>query len=207
MHGIDLLKKKTILRYAMIALKFNPNIMEFGVSRDFGSTRLISDLAIKTNSSIKLVDPNQKNLLNAVNSVEDKLKLETYCSKGEDLQSEIFKNVGLFHLDGFDIVTSHSHKKSTIEDYKNNNIDLIKDGNVLSAESHFKISLKIIEVSKNYPCLIIFDDTWADNGIWYGKGATAVPKLISEGFSLISNASRNSFLLNRYKWGIALYKP
>ena len=206
MHGIELLKKRNVLRYALTALRSNPSIMEFGASRDFGSTRLISDLALKTNSSVKLVDPNQKTLTNAKNSVKDELKLETFCSKGEDLEIEFFKDIGLFHLDGFDIVTSHPHKKTTLEDYRKNGIDLIKDGNVLSAESHLRISTKIVDASENNPCIIIFDDTWAYKGIWYGKGATAVPFLISQGFSLISKPSRNPFLFFKYKWGVALYR-
>ena len=80
MHGIELLKKRNVLRYALTALRNNPSIMEFGASRDFGSTKLISDLALKTNSSVKLVDPNQETLTNAINSVEDELKLKTFCS-------------------------------------------------------------------------------------------------------------------------------
>ena len=206
MHGIELLNNTAVKRYCNLALRQNSSIMEFGASRDFGSTRLVSDLARETNSSVKLVDPNSKTLSDAENSVEDGLKLETFCVKGEDLDLENFKNVGLFHLDGFDIVTSHPHKKSTIEDYKKNGIDLLNDGNVLSAESHLKISQKIIQARENNPCVVIFDDTWAYKGIWYGKGATAVPLLISKGISLVSKPSRNPFLFFRYKWGIALYK-
>ncbi len=205
MHGIELLKSEKVYRHSKLALEESPGIMEFGVSRDYGSTKLISNLAIETCSRIKLVDPNKNSLTAAALSVDSSIPFEEICEKGEDVDQEHFENVGLFHLDGFDIVTSHKHKQSTIDAYASAGIDLIKDGNELSAKSHLKISEKILISNSNKKCLILFDDTWFQNGVWLGKGATAVPMLISNGFQLISKASRCR-ILKQYKWGIALYR-
>jgi hypothetical protein len=205
MHAIELLKNKEVYRYSKLALESSPGIMEFGVSRDFGSTKLISDLAIETKSTIKLVDPNINTLEKAVLSLDLDISFERICKKGEDVDQEYFKNVGLFHLDGFDIVTSHKHKKSTVDSYADAGIELLKDGNVLSAISHYKIAEKILIINSNKNCVILIDDTWIQNGVWQGKGATTVPLLISNGFYLISKPSRNR-ILKKYKWGVALFR-
>lgn len=205
MHGIQLLNNEEVYRYSKLALQSSPGIMEFGVSRDYGSTKLISDLAIETNSSIKLVDPNRGTLDEAVSSVDSNISFEKICEKGEDVDQDYFNNVGLFHLDGFDIITSHKHKQSTIDAYAEAGIDLLKDGNVLAASSHYKIAEKILISNANKNCVVLFDDTWIYNGVWQGKGATAVPMLISNGFYLISKPSRCR-ILKQYKWGVALYR-
>jgi hypothetical protein len=205
MHGIELLRNNDVYRYAKLALESSPGIMEFGVSRDYGSTKLISDLAITTNSTIKLVDPNKITLEEAALSVNKSISFETICEKGEDVDQDCFKNVGLFHLDGFDIITSHEHKQTTIDAYAHAGIDLLKDGNVHAAQSHYKIAEKVLVSNASKNCVILFDDTWVQNGVWQGKGATAVPMLISNGFFLISKPSRCRFL-KQYKWGVALYR-
>lgn len=207
MHGIQLLENnKDVVRYAKKALAQSSGIMEFGVSRDYGSTKIISDLAIETNSIIKLIDPNDGTLQKATSSVNDAISFETICAKGEDVDQEKFEGVGLFHLDGFDIVVSHKHKQSTIDAYADAGIDLLKDGNVLAATSHYEITKKIISSNISKPSLVIFDDTWMQGGVWFGKGATAVPLLINSGFSLISKPSRSKFFMKQFKWGVALYR-
>ena len=207
MHGIQLLEhNKDVIRYAKKALVECPGIMEFGVSRDYGSTKIISDLAIETNSTIKLVDPNNDTLQKAVSSVNEDISFQTICAKGEDVDQNCFEGVGLFHLDGFDIVVSHKHKQSTIDAYTHAGIDLLRDGNVLAASSHYEITKKIISSNTTKPSLVIFDDTWMEGGVWHGKGATAVPLLINSGFSLISKPSRSKLFIKKFKWGVALYR-
>lgn len=209
MHGIELLTRShEIRRRAQEALRARPGIMEFGVSRDYGSSSFLALLAQEQGARLKLVDPNAETLEKARQSLGDDFPCDAFEMPGEDVAQSDFLSVGVYHLDGFDIVTSHRHKQSTIAAYERIGLDLLRDGNVLSAKSHYLISEKIVNAADGAPTLVIFDDTWCTRGgIWMGKGATAVPYLIANGFVLVSSAQPPWWQPRKFKWGVALYAP
>lgn len=209
MHGIQLLENNnSIVRFARRSLAKAPGIMEFGVSRDYGSSSVLAKFALECQSELVLVDPNEATLEQASKSIEDSIHHKVIHEKGEDVAVGDFANMGVFHLDGFDIVTAHKHKASTIEAYAKVGIDLLADGNVLAAQSHFQIAQKLVAANPEGPRIVLFDDTWCSyGGEWKGKGATAVPYLISNGFVPVSPIAAPFWQLRRYKWGMALFRP
>lgn len=216
MHAIELLNNPAVEKYAEICLRKAPKIVEFGVSRDFGSTRILGSMARKYNAGLVLCDPSSTAIENIARDEEYKnLSVETFCMKGEDLNYD-YSDAGLFHLDGFDVITfhmtiaKHLRKKkfaAMVRNYAAQGIDIINYGNALSSMSHLKICRNIVDKTSMEEKLVLLDDTWCENGIWRGKGSTAVPFLIANGFFLCTRPTTPFWQPMKYKWGIALYRP
>ncbi|MDB4219543.1 hypothetical protein N9782_04650 [Emcibacteraceae bacterium] len=204
MHGIELINFKDVKRAIDRSLSDTKlGILEFGVSRDFGSSSHLYDIHKKFNVPLGLCDPNKDTLDNIKLELKDEEGISFYYEKGEDLDDSYYKNIGLAHLDGFDIVTWHPHKQSTIDAYTSAGIDLLRDGNHFSALSHLQIAEKLLVNNPTGPMTILFDDTWWQKGIWKGKGATAIPYLLANGFRCISKPSTSFYEPRKYKWGVA----
>lgn len=207
MHGIQIVLKK-INNYSYL-FKENMNIIEIGSSRDDGSTFYLSKLCLKYKMNLYTIDPDEKSNRNALDvfaKFDCPANLHAILEKGEVyLKNNAPKGIVLAYLDGFDIVTKHPHKQSTIDAYNKQGIDLLKDGNRISAEIHLETTKYIVEnsVPQNIIC---FDDTWCENGNWMGKGATAVPYLLENDYSLITPPSRKWYFRKKYNHGVALMK-
>ena len=75
----------------------------------------------------------------------------------------------------------------------------MKDGNRLSAEVHLETTKYIYEnIVKGG--VIAFDDTYFEKDEWFGKGKTAIPFLLENGYELVNNRERarnHSILLKK----------
>lgn len=204
MHGIELINFKDVkiaIERSLSETKLG--ILEFGVSRDYGSSSHLYELHKNFGVPLGLCDPNKDTLDKIQQELSHDKGVSFYAEKGEDLSDEGYKNTGLAHLDGFDIVHRHPHKQSTIDAYTSVGIDLLRDGNHLSALSHLLIAKKLLANNPTGPMTILFDDTWWENGRWMGKGATAIPYILANGFRCISNPSVPFYEPRKYKWGVA----
>lgn len=207
MHGVQLIYNQDLKFHIDKALSLpGSKIAEFGVSRDYGSSSHLFELSAVSNSEMLLVDPN-KETLDQVKVKLGESRVKYFNEKGEDVGPEYLEGVTVAHLDGFDIVTAHKHKQSTIDAYQSIGIDLLKEGNYLSALSHFQITRNLLD--GNDPAsrmVIIFDDTWLERGLWMGKGATAIPYLLNKGFYCVTKPSAPCFQFKKYKWGVAFVR-
>jgi hypothetical protein len=213
MHGISVILKfiSQILPY----FSKDDYIVEIGSTRDTGSTGIFARICANHGLKFITVDPSSSSYADAnkVLAKYDQTKQRRFIAvnaKGE----EAFKTfkpshpcIILAYLDGFDIVTDHPHKQSTIDAYTANGIDLLKDGNRISAEVHLETT-RDLEPHIKPNGFICFDDTWyqPDTSTWHGKGATAVPWLLNElSYSLVTSG-HSLEKTPKYNHGVLLQK-
>ena len=105
--------------------------------------------------------------------------------------------ISILYLDNFDIIYNDKHKESLLKRvgniYSENNEDLNNERSAIVHLEQLKSALPHLE-NKN---VIIIDDTMIINGNWWGKGALAVPYLLSLGYS-INHKSEDGVLLTNY---------
>lgn len=192
MHGDSL-----FIKYFNRLNGIDGNVIEVGSTRDAGSTYKIALRCKENNNHFITIDPcenSNKDAKNVINKIDK--GFEAILSKGEVyLKSYHKKPIIGAYLDGFDIVTGHPHKQSTINFYKSIGIDLLKDGNRISAEVHLQATKYILK-NNGETLLIGFDDTWCENKTWKGKGATAIPHLIENQFTVLESSPNGVVLIN-----------
>ena len=203
MNSSKLIQNKYVSIFIKDILEEQPNILEFGACRDAYSSQIFVKY-LGTSAKMHIVDPS----IDAINTTKNIIKNRNvffHNKKGEDLEDSLFANVGLVHLDGYDIVTKHKHKKTTIEAYRKIGHDLLLHGNYRSAYSHYLIVKKLLK-NNNGSVICVFDDSWIDrNNLFQGKGASAIPYLLANGFkilkihkTLIPFSSKSSIALVRF---------
>ncbi len=204
MHGIKVLLKH--LPEIQSFLEKGKTVIEVGSTRDIGSTHYLADICTKNGMNLITIDPTEssyKSALDVLNKFNNP-NLRAVNQTGEDyLRTYTENDICLAYLDGFDIVTEHPHKQSTIDAYKSVGIDLLKDGNRISAQVHLDAT-KSIYKNINKKAVLCFDDTWLENREWKGKGATAVPYLLKLGGKLISKASKPFWKKRKYNHGVLI---
>lgn len=174
-------------------IKENQTVIEIGSERDAGSSYYMAKFCEKHNLNFITIDPNketseavQKTLLKFNNE-----KFKAVNEKGEVYLSSYDKGDIFFaYLDGFDvIIPGHPHKKTTIEAYEREGINLLKDGNEISAKVHLDTAL-FVEKYLVDGGVIGFDDSWYENDEWHGKGKTAIPYFLNKGYTLINSREK-----------------
>ena len=202
MHGIKVLLKH--LKTIEPQLAEETAIIEIGSSRDIGSTYYLSELCARKNLSLFSLDPSEDSHKEALKVFEkfDYPSLYAVLQKAEDYLADYRgPKISLSYLDGFDIVTDHPHKQSTIDFYTSIGIDLLKDGNRLAAESHLICTEHIFKHAAP-TCFYCFDDTWYEKGEWKGKGATAIPFLLERNGKVVSARSKHFWQSKKYNHGV-----
>ena len=128
-------------------------------------------------------------------------KFHAWCGEPLDLIKNIKEPICFAYLDNFDYIPPDSEDEQWITDMKVRYIEEygIELTNENSANVHLE-QTKLIHERSGEKCYILFDDTWdiksartfegwvtPENSYdgWYGKGAKAVPWLLSNGWSLI----------------------
>jgi hypothetical protein len=193
-HGHSLLlyllkKKKKFMRPKL-------NFLEFGSSREGifgqGSTKLIANFCEKYKINFISVDADIRNVQKIKKDLKNYKYFKIIKNTGENFSKAFKEKVDIIYLDAFDIETINP-PKSRIEFYKkefNKNIT-----NSESAKMHYIVINNLIKhMSAN--CLIVFDDTFAKNKNYLGKGRTAIPLLLKNNFEIIKRNS-NSIALER----------
>ncbi len=204
MHGIKVLLKElpNIQEY----LVEGKTVIEIGSTRDIGSTFHLAKLCGEKKMNLITIDPSKDSYNSALEVLSqfNNSNLHAVNDTGEGFLKGYVKNdICLAYLDGFDIITTHPHAQSTIDSYKSVGIDLLKDGNRLSAEVHLDATKSIYKNIKTKGVLC-FDDTWEENGKWMGKGATAVPYLLEKGGELISSPSKKWWKKRKFNHGVLI---
>lgn len=179
------------------------SVVEVGSERGVGSTYYLAKYCVEKNLNFYTIDPSSDSNASAKAILKKfkSLKLEAIKAKGEDFLNGFAKQkIVLAYLDGFDVVFPGTiHSKDRIDAYAEWGIDLMKDGNRLSAEIHLETTKYIFEnVVKGG--IIAFDDTYFENGEWFGKGKTSIPFLLENGYELANNKERarnHSILLKK----------
>lgn len=181
MHGHELL-----LNYIRKTDRDTNTIIEIGATREKEHTLQNSTihLCIYCNDkSIDFisVDMDSENILRNNNDLDSmNLKYKSFIKKGEDFLKEYDGVIDVIYLDAFDFYhNSHSEKrKSKYRDIMGTEIT-----NENSHKMHLECSIEISKKSKQ-GTIVCFDDVL--NGKTFdGKGKTAIPYLLDNGFEII----------------------
>lgn len=194
-HGDEMILLNRTYIDSFISMPESLTFIEIGSQRGTGSTSRLSAYAKALGLHLITVDADADNSSSAAEIVScvDR-SFEAHHALGEVyLSSYPHDNIAICYLDAFDLVTDWPHKESTINSYKKRNAEF---SNQAAYEMHLKASEAIVR--KVIPGgFICFDDVWKDaNGIWQGKGKTAIPYLLSQGYDVICYV-QNSLLLQR----------
>jgi hypothetical protein len=164
----------------------NVVIIEVGSERGAGSTFKLSNLSnswgckfitidaaeIRTNDALKIVKKVNPSF-EAIHALGEKY-IESYDQN----------NIGLCYLDAFDLVVEdYTLDGDFIKTYTERSVDLTNEA---AYKMHYDacVALKNKIIKGGFIC---FDDVWLDeNNIWQGKGKTAIPYILSNGFTLIA---------------------
>jgi len=222
MHGIAVILK--FLDQIIPFFSQGDTIVEIGSTRDTGSTGIFARICRRYGLKFITIDPSSSSHQNALQVLRryqsefESGQFQAINMKGEDyFKTPAFKSgnhrIVLAYLDGFDIVTDHPHKQSTIDAYAQHGIDLLKDGNRISAEVHLETTKDIIPHLKRSG-FICFDDTWHERvsstkvniDEWMGKGATAIPWLTSKGFLVVTSPNTLQEDSPKYNHGVLLQR-
>lgn len=169
-------------------------VLEIGMERGEGSTAFFNDFCKKNNLEFYSVDfdPNPRLAIKTLDWVKP------VTMTGEEFLLNHFKdkNEKIFfaYLDNFDYIFEHIRGHQQIIEqqsrYKKFNLEM-DDNNHSSHKAHLLQAVLIdIDFAAN-PCFFLFDDTWEENEKWYGKGALAVPYLLSKDYKYIAKSSYN----------------
>ena len=166
-------------------------VLEIGMERGEGSTTYFNNFCKENNLDFYSVDfdPNQRTLLLHL----DWATLITMT--GEDFLLNHFKaknqKVFFAYLDNFDYIFDHIKGHPQVTDqqvrYKAFNLDM-DENNHNSHKAHLLQTVLIDVDFAAESCFFLFDDTWTANEQWHGKGAMAVPYLLSRGYQIIDKA-------------------
>jgi hypothetical protein len=168
-------------------------VLEIGMERGEGSTIFLNDFCKKNNLEFYSVDFDPNQLL----SVQSLDWVIPVTMTGEEFLLNHFKekNKKIFfaYLDNFDYIHDHIRGHQQIIDqqkrYKLYGLDM-DDDNHSSNRAHLLQTVLIDIDFAAESCFFLFDDTWRwrENEKWYGKGALAVPYLLSKDYKIIEKS-------------------
>ena len=166
-------------------------VLEIGMERGEGSTRFFNEFCKAHNLDFYSVDfdPIPRSF------VKDLDWATLVTMTGEKFLLEYFKakNQKIFfaYLDNFDYIFPHikGHPQVVSQQirYKDFNLDM-DENNHNSHKAHLLQAVLIDVDFAAESCFFLFDDTWTANEQWHGKGAMAVPYLLSRGYQIIDKA-------------------
>lgn len=156
-------------------------ILEIGSERGEGSTGYLANLALERKERFITVDPDPE-VYQRVSKV-----VHAYQMTGEQFMKGVFpdfgENVAFAYLDNFDWIWKGFEEESFIikqvKDYKKRGVEL---NNTNSQKAHLRQS-ELINDFTFEGALILFDDTWPTGDGYDGKGGTAVPYLLENGWT------------------------
>lgn len=208
-HGHELIQRhENRIKNYLSSVNEQTFIYEVGSQREAGSTLYLSHLANSSSSMFYTFDLNAQTTnaaRNIVKSVDP--RFNAINGFGERLLSEVTTPIHLLYLDAFDI-EGDWHSQELKEWY-------LDKGVSLDNQNCWKMHRECIQNSlDNLPvnCFVAFDDVnpvtedgklifekvKSDHAHWSGKGTTAIPYMLENGFSLIDNI-RSAALFQRTK--------
>lgn len=173
----------------------NLSFVEIGSERGTGSSHRLAKLCKKNGWKFVTVDPDEGVSAGAKEIVKKiDAEFEAIKELGEVyLQNHSGKDIGVCYLDAFDIVTDWPHKQSSVETYKKRNVEITNEA---AYKMHYDASVNVCTkiVHGGFVC---FDDVWLDkSNVWQGKGKTAIPFLLSNGYKIVSYKDNSLLLQN-----------
>lgn len=146
-----------------------------------GSTRFLSEFAAEKGLKFFSVDYNREH-------IEKNRSLKNvifHNMMGEEFLATNQSKFGFVYLDNFDwtykVIEGSQLQHRQLREYSQYDLEL---NNINSQKAHrtqSELLLKFVNAS----CVIVFDDTWCFlDGTFAGKGGTAVPFLIENGFKV-----------------------
>lgn len=193
-HGHSLLLKliKQKKKFSRSGLRF----LEIGASRENifgqGSTKLIAEFCENNQINFTSVDADKKNVENIKNDLSNFKYFKIIYDTGENFSKVNKDKLDILYLDAFDIETPNIPTER-IKFYRETFNKEIT--NHASAEMHKDVIVNLLN-NLNNNCLIVFDDTFIINEEFFGKGQSAIPILLKQGFKIIGK-NKNSVALER----------
>lgn len=194
-HGDELIF--FCLNYILHFLKDKKDLsfIEIGSERGTGSTHKLANLCKKMRWHFITVDADDKTASSAKEIVR---KIDPSFEAHHEL-GEVFLNnypgrtIGICYLDAFDIVTDWPHKQDAVAAYKKRNVEIT---NQAAYKMHYDAASNVYQ--KIVPGgFISFDDVWLDKeNTWQGKGKTAIPFLLENGFIILKYRDNSLLLQN-----------
>jgi hypothetical protein len=172
-------------------------VIEIGSDRDGGSTCHIAKLAKKYGLNFTTVDIDINATARAGKVIRKINKdFKAVNDFGEKFLSEFIGPIRLVYLDAFDI-PGNWHSRKVIESYHDRNLQMTLEN---CHKMHYDCAASLSEkmIVGGFVCFddvnpvddqgkLIFDRVSPDYKKWSGKGATAIPFLIENGFEVIDN--------------------
>lgn len=172
-------------------------VIEIGSDRDAGSTYQIAKLADSFVLNFITVDID-KNATSRAGKIIGKINknFRAVNDFGEKVLSEFTSPIRLVYLDAFDI-PGDWHSQEVIESYRDRNLQMTLE-NCHRMHYDCAVSINAKMPVGGFVCFddvnpvddqgkLIFDRVAPDYKKWSGKGATAIPFLIENGFEVTDN--------------------
>ncbi|NNC37507.1 MAG: hypothetical protein HKO02_08615 [Hyphomonadaceae bacterium] len=168
------------------------HILEIGMTRETVwsqcSTSRLACLARMIGTRFTSVDMDENNVKNAEYITKMYHPYATMvCDLGEDYLAKLEPPYPTYiYLDAYDF-EHPNHSEGRQNRYKK--VLGQKISNEACWEMHLKCCKRIAEILPDYG-IIVFDDVWHENGRWTGKGGTAMPFLLTNGFHIVAQTPK-----------------
>lgn len=189
-----------ILKYKSVIssqLQQNDIIIEIGSDREAGSTKILAELAKKNQAQFITVDVDEETSQRAETIVKRiDPSFQAINDYGEVFLSNFSKPVKLIYLDAFDL-PGNWHTPEILENYKRRKIELNLEN---CYKMHYDAAKAIAgKIPKGgFVCFddvnpvdkegnLLFQRVGPKHMEWSGKGKTAIPYLLENGFEIIYN--------------------
>jgi len=187
-HGHGLLIDLILDERAAGRLRPGQTLVEVGSTREDlpgqGSTAALADLAARLNLRFVTIDMDPENTSRALATVTARsTEFEAINGRGEDVLADWSSKIEFIYLDAFDI-DHGQHSQNRVDRYREHLGVAITEHACETMHHACATALMRLEG----PMTIVFDDTWRDDrrpSGWAGKGATAVPYMLANGFELV----------------------
>ena len=161
----------------------NKNIIEIGTTREVTDKQDSSSkfylLSKKKQFNFITVDMDPENTKNIKSRYPD---INAICSKGEDFLKKYSGTIDYLYLDAFDFYHGNHSQKRKASYKKNLGCDITPDDK-LCHQMHLECVQNVIDKMPSRSIIVIDDVIDSKRG----KGVTAIPFLLSNGFSLIQS--------------------
>lgn len=173
------------------------DVVEIGSTREDvegqGSTRQIADACVEVGARFTTVDMDPHNTRRAATTLADaQAEGEAINAKGEDWLQAREDPIAVLFLDAYDIEHGRHSELRRARYERHLGSSITPDG---AQQMHLACAVEAVRLVEPGG-VVVLDDTWVDDGHWVGKGSTAVPHLLSNGFE-VEVADQRAVLLRR----------
>jgi len=164
-------------------------IVEIGGNRGEGSSAFLKDFAKRHNMEMHTIDiaPIVFADMDLYNGIQ------THTMDGAEFLKTFDKKIKFAYLDNY--YWLFSFNLDALKSIYNINP---KTNNDESRKAHLTQAIEVDKLADK-PCFIMFDDTWKmPDGLWDGKGGTAIPYLLKKGWKILNDPPANGEDVDAY---------